>query len=92
MSCGSIARAAPSDGDRRGSQRRSLTAPVLQGNDVVVADYEGIMHWLSMDDGSFAARSNGGTPHQRGARKSPATWCIVQTDKGAIEAWRAPVK
>lgn len=72
-------------------ERRSLSAPVLQGNAVLVADYKGVIHWLSMDDGAFLARANGG------ARISAAplvagNLVVVQTDKGAIEAWRAPVK
>lgn len=74
---------------QKGLLRRSLTAPVLQGNHVVVADFQGYIHWLSMDDGSFLARAKGGarisgTPQVAGAL------VVVQTDKGAIEAWRAP--
>ncbi len=36
---------------------RALSAPVVQGGAVVVADYEGYLHWLSREDGSLAARS-----------------------------------
>jgi len=75
---------------QKGLERRSLSAPVLQGNYVIVADYKGIMHWLSMEDGSFAARSNGGS--RISAAPQVAGNLLVQTDKGAIEAWRAPVK
>jgi outer membrane protein assembly factor BamB len=72
-------------------ERRSLSAPALQGSSVVVADYQGVIHWLSMDDGAFLARA------KAGARISAAPLVagglvVVQTDKGAIEAWRAPVK
>jgi outer membrane protein assembly factor BamB len=35
---------------------RGLTAPVLQGDAVVVGDSEGYLHWLSREDGSFLAR------------------------------------
>jgi len=76
---------------QKGLERRSLTAPVLQGNYVIVADYKGVMHWLSMDDGSFAARSNGGS-RISGAPQVAGALVVVQTDKGAIEAWRAPLK
>ena len=72
-------------------ERRSLTSPVLQGNRVVVADYQGVMHWLSMEDGSFLARSKGGA-RISGAPQVAGDLIVVQTDKGAIEAWRAPVK
>lgn len=76
---------------QKGLERRSLTEPVLQGNYVIVADYKGVMHWLSMDDGSFAARSNGGS-RISGAPQVVGNLVVVQTDKGAIEAWRAPLK
>jgi outer membrane protein assembly factor BamB len=33
-----------------------LTAPVVTGNYVVVGDAQGVLHWLSKNDGSFAGR------------------------------------
>lgn len=36
--------------------RRSLTQPVLQKGYLVVADYNGYVHWLSREDGHIAAR------------------------------------
>jgi outer membrane protein assembly factor BamB len=36
---------------------RMLTAPVLMGNAVVVADGEGYLHWLSQQDGHFVGRT-----------------------------------
>ncbi len=35
---------------------RRLTAPVVFGDYVVVADFEGYVHWLSRSDGQFVAR------------------------------------
>jgi outer membrane protein assembly factor BamB len=72
-------------------ERRSLTAPALQGSSVVVADYQGVIHWLSMDDGAFLARAKAGA-RISGAPQVAGELVLVQTDKGAIEAWRAPVK
>ena len=72
-------------------ERRSLSAPVLQGNYVLVTDYQGVIHWLSTDDGSFVAR----TKAEKRISAAPlvaGNLVIVQTDKGAIEAWRAPLK
>ncbi len=37
---------------------RELSVPVVQGNTVVVADYDGFVHWLSRDDGGFVARKS----------------------------------
>ena len=36
---------------------RQVSAPVVVGDYLVVADFEGYLHWLSRDDGSFVARS-----------------------------------
>lgn len=35
---------------------RSLSAPVVQGGAVVVADFEGYVHWLAREEGSLLAR------------------------------------
>ena len=40
-----------------GLARRQVTRPVEFGDYVVVADFEGYVHWLGIDDGGFAARS-----------------------------------
>lgn len=37
---------------------RDLSAPVVMGDTIVVADGAGYLHWLSRDDGSFVARHN----------------------------------
>jgi outer membrane protein assembly factor BamB len=35
---------------------RRISGPVVSGNHVAVGDYQGYVHFLSRDDGSFAAR------------------------------------
>ncbi len=74
--------------NQRALLRRSLSAPVLQGQNVVVADFEGVIHWLSTDDGSFVARAKGGS-RISDAPQIAGDLVIVQTDKGKLEAWRA---
>ena len=37
-------------------QHRGLTRPVTVGNHVVVGDFEGYLHWLSVEDGSIRSR------------------------------------
>jgi len=73
---------------QKGLARHTLTAPVVQGSALAVGDAQGYIHWLSLEDGAFQARAKVG-----GALKvAPllaAGLLIVQTDKGAIEAWRA---
>ena len=43
-----------------GLARRGVTRPVELGDYVVVADFEGYVHWLSTDDGHFSARTRAG--------------------------------
>ncbi|MCY4350991.1 MAG: outer membrane protein assembly factor BamB [Thiotrichales bacterium] len=43
-----------------GLARRGVTRPVEFGGHVVVADSEGYIHWLDIDDGRFAARTRAG--------------------------------
>lgn len=38
-------------------QRRSLTRPVFQDKYIVVADYNGYIHWINRDDGKIVART-----------------------------------
>jgi len=39
---------------------RSTSAPAVQGDYAVVGDLEGMLHWLRLSDGAFAARSSVG--------------------------------
>jgi len=43
-----------------GLLQRSLSAPILVGDQLVVGDVEGYVHWLNCSDGSFAARTRTG--------------------------------
>jgi outer membrane protein assembly factor BamB len=38
-------------------QRRALTAPVQQGNYLIVGDFNGYLHWLNRESGTIVARS-----------------------------------
>ena len=42
---------------QEGLRNRKTSAPALQGADVVLGDFEGYLHWLSLKDGSFTGRS-----------------------------------
>jgi outer membrane protein assembly factor BamB len=69
--------------------RRQLSAPVVYGGFVVIADLEGVVHWLKAGDGSFVAREKVGarvsTPpmHTNGL-------LLVRSDKGELRAFRTP--
>ncbi len=47
---------------QKGLARRGLSAPAVDGNAVVVGDFEGYLHWLDRGTGRFVAREHpGGT-------------------------------
>ena len=73
---------------QQGLARRTLTGLALQRNAIVVADYQGVIHWINNEDGKILARAKGraritATPIVAG------DLVIVQTETGRIEVWRA---
>jgi outer membrane protein assembly factor BamB len=71
--------------------RRMLSAPVVQQGHVVVADLEGVVHWLKSADGSFEARA------EVGGRVSAAPQVIdglllVFNDDGELRSFRLPAR
>jgi outer membrane protein assembly factor BamB len=65
---------------------RNLSAPLATGNYVVVGDFEGQVHWLKYEDGSFAARiaTDGGAI--AAAPKVIGDKVLVQTRRGGLYA------
>ncbi len=66
---------------------RSLTAPVIVGENVVVADTLGDVHWLSQTDGHFVARVQ---MDKTGIASNPvadANTVFVMANKGAVAAY-----
>jgi outer membrane protein assembly factor BamB len=65
---------------------RSTSAPVVQGDYAVVGDFEGVVHWLRLNDGAFAARSSLGSA----IAGQPAVAdgiLVVQTTAGQLAAF-----
>jgi small GTP-binding protein len=70
-------------------KRRQLTRPVFYGNQLVVVDQEGYMHFYDVDSGEFSART-------RASRNPPSdaplvvgnTMYLLDSD-GTLTAWRA---
>jgi outer membrane protein assembly factor BamB len=70
-------------------KNRRLSAPVVQRGLVAVADGEGIVHFLSREDGSFAARQKtDGTP-VRAPLQMLGNAILVQTTGGSVSAIEA---
>lgn len=65
---------------------RSTSAPAVQGDYAVVGDLEGVLHWLRLSDGAFAARSSvGGAITGQPAVADDIL--VVQTTDGQLAAF-----
>ncbi|GAB4180848.1 MAG: outer membrane protein assembly factor BamB [Wenzhouxiangellaceae bacterium] len=69
--------------------RRELTRPVFYGNNVVVADGEGYIHWIDADSGEFVARSNNGGDGVAAPMLVVGTTLYVLDRNGNLSAYRA---
>lgn len=71
--------------------RRQLSAPVIYGGYVVVADIGGVVHWLDAANGDFVARAIAGKKRVSSAPLAAGGLLLVFTDDGQLSAFRAPV-
>lgn len=70
-------------------QFRGLTAPLwLGGRSVVVGDAQGLLHFLSREDGSIMARFNSDGSGFAGAPVLAGETLVAQTRAGSLFAWR----
>jgi outer membrane protein assembly factor BamB len=67
---------------------RNVSAPLALGKVVVVGDYEGYVHVLSADDGSFVARAKADGGAIRYAPVDIGPGIAVQTVKGTVTAFK----
>lgn len=70
-------------------KNRRLSAPVVQRGLVAVADGEGFVHFLSRDDGSFAARQKTDGSPVRAPLQMLGNAVLVQTTGGNVSAIEA---
>ncbi|MDK9703601.1 MAG: outer membrane protein assembly factor BamB [Sulfuritalea sp.] len=68
---------------------RDLSRPVVLGNRVAVADYQGVVHLLRREDGAFAARANTDGSAVRAEPAHLGAGLLVQTAKGGLYALEA---
>ncbi len=69
--------------------RRSVTAPALTGSALVVADFDGYLHWLDPATGQLLARGRAASSRVSNAPVAAGELLLVQTDSGEVQAWRA---
>ena len=73
-----------------GLDRRQVTRPVEFGDYVVVADSEGYVHWLSIDDGRFSARVRAGSSAVRAPVVAGGAAVYVLGESGGLTALTLP--
>src|SRR5688572_11245143 len=69
--------------------RRSLTAPILSSDTLVVGDFEGYLHWLDAATGQMLARGKTGAGRMTNAPVAAGDLLLLETDSGEVQAWRA---
>lgn len=69
---------------------RGLTGPAVFGNAVVVGDFEGYLHWLSVDDGTLIARTKAGKASIVTAPMVVGNKLFVQDEAGLLHAFSMP--
>lgn len=81
------------DGTERWRQdqliRRGLSGPAVDGQSVVVADFEGYVHWLDRGSGELAGRVATDGKRVSHAPVTAGGLVIVQSDAGGVYAFRA---
>lgn len=69
--------------------RRGLTAPAIDGDALVVADFEGYVHWLDKTTGELLARAKSGGERVTNAPVAANGLVYVQNDDGRLVALRS---
>jgi outer membrane protein assembly factor BamB len=70
-------------------RRRSLTAPAIDGDALVVGDFEGYLHWLDKTTGEIVARRKTDGERITNAAVTSDAGVFVQTDSGKLLAFKS---
>lgn len=70
-------------------KHRALTAPAVDGDALVLADFEGYMHWLDKATGQVVARHKTDGDRVTNAPVTSQAGVFVQTDSGKLIAFKS---
>ena len=73
-------------------KRRGLTAPALDGDALVVGDFEGYVHWLDKATGQVVARQKTDGERITNSAVTTDAGVFVQTDSGKLLAFKSAMK
>jgi outer membrane protein assembly factor BamB len=68
---------------------RGLTAPVVDGEAIVVGDFDGYMHWLDRETGEMIGRVKAGGDRISNAPVAANGMVFLQSDGGTVYAFRS---
>lgn len=68
---------------------RGLSGPAVDGDAVVVGDFEGYLHWLDRGTGQLLARTRAGSDRISNAPVAVNGFVLVQDDGGTVSAYRS---
>ena len=71
-----------------GLHRRGLSSPALDGSALVLADFEGYVHWLDAATGDFLGRTRSGDSRVTNAPLVVDDLVVVLTDGGSLNVFR----
>lgn len=78
--------------EQNGLRRRGLTAPAIDGDSLLVGDFEGYLHWLDKSTGEIVARRKAGGDRISNAAVTDDGRAFIQTDDGKLLALRSQAK
>jgi outer membrane protein assembly factor BamB len=78
--------------EQAGLRQRGLTAPAVDGQTVVVGDYEGYLHWLNLATGELIARTKTDGERITNAPLVVDGRVYVQTDGGKLLVFKTKAK
>jgi outer membrane protein assembly factor BamB len=70
-------------------RRRGLTAPTVDGDLLLVGDFEGYLHWLDKSTGEIVARRKTNGDRITNSAIADDGRSFVQTDSGKLIAFKA---
>jgi outer membrane protein assembly factor BamB len=78
--------------EQKGLRRRGLSAPAIDGDALIVGDFEGYLHWLDKATGEVVARRKAGGSRISNAAVTDDGRAFVQTDDGKLLALTSQAK
>jgi len=78
--------------EQGGLRRRGLTAPAIDGDSILVGDFEGFLHWLDKSTGEIVARHKTDGERITNAAVADDGRTFIQTDSGKLLAFKSSSK